>query len=137
MGGRITPRFGNTAGIRRIALRIIFSFYALVIIIFPYIVSSGTSHSTFPWDNFWHFSAYLLLPLFLYLAFLQDKENPYFLIILFGILWGFTDESLQRFSPHRFFEIKDLILDFWGVGMGGWLVFILRELKGVRVWERN
>jgi VanZ family protein len=72
-------------------------------------------------DKFEHLIAYLVLSIFLYLAFhFQNKynklkENPALYTILISCFYGIIDELHQYYIPGRYFDLLDLASNFIGV----------------------
>lgn len=52
--------------------------------------------------------------------------------VALGTVYGLSDEIHQRFTPHRSFEISDLVADFLGSSAGAWVWFRLSRGKGKR-----
>lgn len=54
---------------------------------------------------------------------------PFFLTCLYGLL----DEIHQHFVPTRTFQIKDLLVNFTGSGLGSLFIFIKRPKKSGKI----
>ena len=69
-------------------------------------------------DKLLHIIEYSILGCLGYRAFKSDIENPAFLVVPFGILFGCFDEAWQSIIPGRFPSHYDVIADGIGVIFG-------------------
>ncbi|MFH1479411.1 MAG: VanZ family protein [Candidatus Omnitrophota bacterium] len=78
-----------------------------------------------------HFIEYIVLGVLIYRAFSFNTEGS-MLIILTFILSGFigtTDEIVQYFLPNRFFDVRDIMLNWIGSLLGVYLVSVYTMSK--------
>ena len=73
----------------------------------------------FQWDKFFHLLVYLIMSLmWLRLGFFQTNSLKYSYLIIV-VLIGLITESLQGLLPiGRYFEIADIIANFFGILIG-------------------
>lgn len=50
-----------------------------------------------------------------------DRKRALWTGIALGTVYGLSDELHQRFTPHRSFELSDLVADFLGSSAGAYL----------------
>ena len=76
-----------------------------------------------------HFTAYLLLGLFI--AFWQDAKTlkEYLLCLFFSFLYALSDELHQRFVPGRSGELRDVLIDTTGAFTGLLLLSIVSKIR--------
>lgn len=77
-----------------------------------------------------HFAKYGVLAFFFYFSrFLPARVQSIAGAVAAAALFGAFDESLQAFVPQRFFDLKDILLNFTGAVFGGavtWTTLIIR-----------
>jgi len=104
-------------------------FWCLLIFYFSSIPNLKTSQNPL-WDeiirSFMHgvFYAILYFLFFRALNFARKLKNLWLPLIL-SCLYGLSDEIHQFFVPTRTFQLKDLLVDFTGVTLGGLILWKL------------
>ncbi|MBM3205499.1 VanZ family protein [Candidatus Shapirobacteria bacterium] len=104
-------------------------FWCWLIFYFSSIPNLKTSANPF-WDEIFrslaHFVMYGLLFAFLFRALnFRIKKQNFLLALWLGLLYGLSDEIHQAFVPLRTFQIRDLLVDFSGVTLGGLIIWKL------------
>ncbi|MEJ2635183.1 MAG: VanZ family protein [Calditrichia bacterium] len=88
-------------------------------------------------DKFYHFTFYGFYGILLALAFYNQNRFPalrrYFLVftILFGMIYGLSDEIHQYFVPGRQMDFFDLLADSSGVAFGAVIFHLRYHIKRV------
>jgi len=70
------------------------------------------------WDKLLHFIEYSILGALGYRAYHNHPNFKIYLMCLFGIMFGYIDESWQKMIPGRFSSHYDVIADGIGVIFG-------------------
>lgn len=80
-----------------------------------------------------HFGLFFVLGILSILVF-RDVKGAYRLIVTLGfcLLYAFTDEIHQSFSPGRTYEFKDICSDFVG-SVCGVMIYLIAE----KMWRRK
>jgi VanZ family protein len=80
-------------------------------------------------DYLFHFAEYFVLA-FLGFSMMKIKPSIFWqiFIIVFLILWSISDEYHQSFVPGRDASLRDLLVDWLAIVVGGWFY--------LRVWTR-
>ncbi len=105
-----------------------FLFYALPVFLYMFLVFvlSSISHypDIFPWvfslDKFVHTIEYYVLGYLLMRMFVTSPRDifsrvPIVFVIIFGVLYGISDEWHQSFVPGRYASIYDILFDIFGI----------------------
>jgi len=82
----------------------------------------------FPADRL-HLVEYGFLAFFLFYSYSDKKENVlhiYLYILLTGLFIGLMDEIIQYFTPERYFETKDIIINFISLLLGSFIIAVYR-----------
>ena len=103
--------------------------WCLLIFYFSSIPNLKTSQNPF-WDeifrSFAHFLMYgVLFVLFFRALNFRVKKQEFWVPLILAWLYGLSDEAHQLFVPTRSFQVKDLLVDFSGVILGGLIVWKL------------
>ncbi len=53
-----------------------------------------------------------------------DRRRALWTGVALGTVYGLSDELHQRFTPHRSFEVSDLVSDFLGSAAGAYLWYL-------------
>lgn len=84
-----------------------------------------TTHDRFSYefsDKIAHLLIYMPLGFFIYSAQqewpLVERRYSFKLTMIFGVLYGISDEIHQLFVPGRYFEVADFIADGLGIFLG-------------------
>lgn len=94
--------------------------------------ATGFGHESYQVNA--HFILYLLLSLALYKA-LKDIPKT----IFWAIIYSMTDELHQVFVPGRSWQLKDLVVDLFGILLGGLIVWKSQYLlpKTLKNWLKK
>src|SRR4030066_2240142 len=117
--------------------------WCLLIFYFSSIPNLKAAQNPF-WDeiirSFMHgvFYAILYFLFFRALNFAQKGKN-FRLPLMLSFLYGLSDEVHQFFVPTRTFQLKDLLVDFTGVTLGGLILWkLLPKAQGkLRNWVKK
>ncbi|KAA3662577.1 MAG: VanZ family protein [Calditrichaeota bacterium] len=97
------------------------AFLIFVLSSIPHLSTNGQFTFTLS-DKFAHLLAFMPLGFFIYSAQqewpLVDRRFSFKLTMVFGLLYGLSDEIHQIFVPGRYFDIFDFIADGIGVYLG-------------------
>ena len=118
-------------------------FWCFLLFYLSSIPNLKTSNNPF-WDeiirSFIHalFYAILFFLFFRALNFQRTKKDFLSPLIL-ACLYGFSDEVHQFFVPTRTFQIQDLLVDFTGAFLGGWLLwkFLPKAPNKLKLWAKK
>ncbi len=74
----------------------------------------------------YHILAFFFLTLFLFIASLKNRKEPFILVIFIVLLYAILDEVHQFFVPGRTCSIFDVFLDNSGIIFASLIYFIAR-----------
>jgi len=118
-------------------------FWCLLIFYFSSIPNLKAAQNPF-WDeiirSFMHGVFYAILYFLFFRAINSAREKKdYWFPLMLAFLYGLSDEVHQFFVPTRTFQLKDLIVDFTGVTLGGLILWkLLPKAQGkLRNWAKK
>ena len=117
--------------------------WCLLIFYFSSIPNLKAAQNPF-WDeiirSFMHGVFYAILYFLFFRAINSAREKKdYWFPLMLAFLYGLSDEVHQFFVPTRTFQLKDLIVDFTGVTLGGLILWkLLPKAQGkLRNWAKK
>jgi len=73
------------------------------------------------WDKLVHIVLYCILAILAYKAF-GNKPNRVWIVVIFCIIYGISDEFHQSFVPERYPSVADVVADSIGAGLGSLII---------------
>ena len=106
--------------------RLIISFYILYVLIITYLSLTPIEHKgpVVIWDKVAHFTAYLLLAMFVKKVHIRFS---YFSCLLICFSYSFVIECIQYFIPNRQFDVLDMLANLLGAVLGVILYYLIIE----------
>ncbi len=108
--------------------KLIICFYVIYVFIITYLSLTPIEHKItvgiWDWDKAAHFTAYLLLAMFVKRVHL---EFSYLTCVVTCFSYSFAIECIQYFIPNRMFDIFDMLANLLGAIMGVVLYYLIIE----------
>lgn len=85
-----------------------------------------------------HFVEYFILGIILFLIYQKWFKNKtlWVCVLVHGLFTASIDETIQRFTPNRSGELRDVLIDFVGVFVGIIWIFIVQKIL-IHKFHRN
>ncbi len=106
--------------------KLIIGFYVIYVLIITYLSLTPIEHkiSESIWDKASHFTAYLLLVIFIKRV--HTRFN-YLTCVITCFSYSFAIECIQYFIPNRQFDVLDMLANLLGMVLGVILYYLIRE----------